>query len=127
MLILLVAACLVWVGILSLAYVVLSGSAISTGWLVAGALMFAIVAWVLVMFREIQDSIKLHDYFATGNRVEGDLVTDEISTESRPRLGLRDRFFSGRRGTSLGRGHNKVRPRKVRSRQIEVSHSPASR
>ncbi len=93
MLILLVAACLVWVGILSLAYVVLSGSAISTGWLVAGALMFAIVAWVLVMFREIQDSIKLHDYFATGNRVEGDLVTDEISTESRPRLGLTGPLF----------------------------------
>ncbi len=114
MLILLVAACLVWIGLLSLAFVIFSGTAVSAGWIVAGALVSAVVVWVLVMLREIRNAIKLPDFSAYGKRDES-LETIEKSTVTRPGLGIADRTFTGRRGLMPNRSH-KTRPRKLRSK-----------
>ncbi|WP_348216546.1 hypothetical protein [Luteolibacter sp.] len=122
MLILLVAACLVWVGLLSLAYVLLSGTTISSGWIVAGALVFAVIAWVLVMIREIRDSILVPDFSAHGERVDENYDVDGKSTESRPNEGIAGRSLMGRRGMTPGRG-SKSKPRKVRSRGAVLSES----
>ena len=71
MLILLLAACLVWIVVLSIAFLAMSGTAASTGFIVAGSLVGAAVAWVLVMIREIRDAIQVSDYSAHGARQEG--------------------------------------------------------
>ena len=120
-LILLVAACLVWVGLLSMAFMALSGTAASTGFIVAGALVFAVVAWVLVMVREFRDSVQVSDYSAHGAREEG-YDENGISTVARPAAGISGRAFMGRRGMTPGRG-SKTRPRKVRSRWAVLSES----
>lgn len=49
MLILLMASCLLWVGFLSLAFVFLLGLGVSTGWIIAGAMILALSAWAVVM------------------------------------------------------------------------------
>ena len=51
-LVLLGGACLVWIGILSLAFMLLTGKGIAAGWIFAGALFLALTVWVVVMFRE---------------------------------------------------------------------------
>ncbi|RYD31908.1 MAG: hypothetical protein EOP85_22275, partial [Verrucomicrobiaceae bacterium] len=70
--ILLVAACLVWIGIISVAVLIFSGMSISTGWLIAGALFCAVMAWVLIMAREIRDAIVLPDAVEIGDRTNGE-------------------------------------------------------
>lgn len=124
-LILLVAACLVWIGILSVAFLAFSGMSLSSGWIVAGALFFAVVAWVLVMFREIRGAITLPDTSATGERGEEGYDTDGKSTVDRPRAGG-GRIFLGRRIMAVGR-HFRSRPRKLRSKWQEAAGAPASR
>lgn len=124
-LILLVAACLVWIGILSLAFLAFSGMAVSSGWIVAGALFFAVLAWILVMFREIRGAVTIPDTSATGERGEGEYDTEGQSTVSRPRGG-ESRIFLGRRIMAVGR-HFRSRPRKLRSKWQDLSEAPASR
>ena len=51
-LVLLGGACLVWIGILSLAFMLLTGKGIAAGWIFAGALFLALTVWVIVMFKE---------------------------------------------------------------------------
>lgn len=124
-LILLVAACLVWIGILSVAFLAFSGMSVSSGWIVAGALLFAVVAWVLVMFREVRGAITLPDTSATGERGEEGYDIDGKSTVDRPRAGG-GRIFLGRRIMAVGR-HFRSRPRKLRSKWQEAAGAPASR
>jgi uncharacterized protein (DUF58 family) len=53
-LVLLAAASLSWIAILTGAVLALTGSGISALWIVAGALVFALAVWVIVMFREFR-------------------------------------------------------------------------
>lgn len=125
-LILLVAACLVWIGIISLAVLAFSGMAVSSGWIVAGALAFAVVAWVLVMAREIRSAVTMPDTSAVGERLEGEYDMTGESTLSRPRAG-ESRIFLGRRIMAIGR-HFKSQPRKRRSKwQEQLSEAPTPR
>jgi hypothetical protein len=93
----------------------------SWGGIVAGALLFAVVAWVLVMIREIRDSIQVSDFSAHGARQDG-YDEEGISTVARPAPGISGRGFMGRRGMTPGRG-SKSQPRKVRSRWAILSES----
>jgi membrane protein implicated in regulation of membrane protease activity len=124
-LILLVAACLVWVGIISLAVAVFSGS-VSSGWVVAGAIVLAVMAWVLVMAREIRGAVTVPDSSAVGERHEGEYDIEGASTVSRPRAN-ESRIFLGRRIMAIGR-HFKSQPRKRRSKwQEPLAEVPAPR
>lgn len=55
-LILLAASCLVWIGILALAFMSLTGTDVTAGWICAGALFFALVVWVAVMSSEFRSA-----------------------------------------------------------------------
>lgn len=123
-LILLVAACLVWVGLLSLAFVALSGTTASTGFILAGALVGAVVAWVLVMIREIKDSLQAQDLSSCAAHQEGD---EEEANPAAAGLAaeISGRPVTGRRGMTPGLA-SKTRPRKVRSHWAVLSE-PASR
>ena len=111
MLILLVAACLVWIALLSMAFLAFSGTVAPTGFIVAGALLGATVAWVLIMIREIRDSIKVSDFSAHGARQDG-YDEEGKSCVERPSPGVSGRGLMGRRGMTPGRGF-KSRPRKL--------------
>lgn len=63
LLILLVVSCLIWIWIISFGVMLLSGSGISVGWIVAGVLLLATLIWVVVMFREFRDAIEIPEYF----------------------------------------------------------------
>lgn len=63
---LLLAACLAWIGGISMVVAIFFGKGVTTGWIVAGALAFALVVWLAVMFREVRRAIELPDYFADG-------------------------------------------------------------
>lgn len=124
-LILLVAACLVWVGIISLAVAVFSGS-VSFGWVVAGAIVLAVMAWLLVMAREIRGAVTVPDTSAVGERHEGEYDMEGTSTVSRPRAN-ESRIFLGRRIMAIGR-HFKSQPRRRRSKwQEQLAEAPAPR
>lgn len=56
MLFVLAGACLAWIGLLSVAFLVFTGLGMSTGWMVAGALFFALVVWTLVMSGEFRNA-----------------------------------------------------------------------
>ncbi len=49
MLILLAAACMVWLVILTLAFLIFTGTGVTAGWIFAGALVLAISVWVAVI------------------------------------------------------------------------------
>ncbi|MES2440252.1 MAG: hypothetical protein V4584_14375 [Verrucomicrobiota bacterium] len=118
--ILVAAACLVWIGLLSLAFMAISGMALSAGWIFAGALVFALAVWTVVMLKEIRQAILLPDFSAFGRRGNDGFEMAGTSTVSRPRSGIMDRTFTGRRWTAP-RSRYKVRPRKVRSRWMETA------
>lgn len=80
MLILLAAACLVWVAILSVAFMALSGTGVKAGWIFAGALVLALAVWVVVMFREFLNSLGWPEAFQEAEEDEYDLC---LSYETR--------------------------------------------
>lgn len=57
--VLLAAACLGWIGLLSLAFVFFMGTGVSAGWIFAGALVLALAIWAVVMFGEFRRAIDL--------------------------------------------------------------------
>lgn len=57
-LILLAVACLVWIGILSLAFMSFMGSDVTVGWIFAGALFLALVVWIVVMAGEFRSAME---------------------------------------------------------------------
>lgn len=96
-LILLGGACLAWIGILSLAFMLLAGKGVAAGWIVAGALFLGLAVWVVVMFREF-----LH---ATGwpSALDHD-ETDDCDldfTLDRSPVRLRSGFFASRSDRAL--------------------------
>lgn len=62
-LVLLTAACLVWIGLLSLAFVFVMGTGASAGWIVAGLLFCALLVWAVVMRGEYRNAIDLTEDF----------------------------------------------------------------
>lgn len=60
-LIALVATCLFWIGAISLAVVAFAGEAAFTGWMIAGALLLALMVSLFVVFREIRRATELPD------------------------------------------------------------------
>lgn len=121
MLIVLVAACFAWIGVLSLAAVTFLGTAASTGWIIAGALLLALVIWLVVMAREIRQATELPDYF---ERIERSLHAGDRVAYSRPfhKIGTlptkrtATRTVIGSRGMTAG-NFDGIRPRSVRPRQ----------
>lgn len=73
LLILLVAACLSWIGLLSLAFVCFFGTGLSAGWIFAGALILALMVWFVLMFSEFRQAIEM---------------PEEASAELRHNLGM---------------------------------------
>lgn len=59
------ASCLIWIGGISLAIVCFMGTAVTTGWIMAGALLIALAIWVIVMAKEIHNAIELPDFFSS--------------------------------------------------------------
>ena len=57
--VLLAAACLGWVGLLSLAFMFLMGTGVSAGWIFGGAMVLVLAIWVVVMFGEFRRAIEL--------------------------------------------------------------------
>ena len=64
MLIVLLAVCLFWIGALSLAVVAFAGAAAFSGWMIAGALMLALMGALFVGFREIRRATEFPDYLS---------------------------------------------------------------
>lgn len=53
---LLAASCVVWIGILTLAFMSFTGTDVTAGWICAGALFFALVVWIAVMASEFRSA-----------------------------------------------------------------------
>ena len=58
-LIVLLASCLFWAGGISLAVMWFAGTSVTTGWIVVGALVLAVLVWLAVMSHEIRHAIAL--------------------------------------------------------------------
>lgn len=110
---LLLAACLAWIGGISMVVAMFLGKGVSTGWIVAGALVFAMVVWLAVMFREVRRAIELPDYFAAGE-FDADL----------PRTGLDPAITFSRTGMDpMACGRPAMYDRKAASRSRRRSRS----
>lgn len=76
-LVLLGAACSLWIGLISVGVVLLMGTGASVGWIVAGVLSFTVVIFGLMMAREIRNAIVLPDDYS-----EDSHEIDEIPVQS---------------------------------------------
>jgi type VI protein secretion system component VasK len=87
-LVLLLASCLVWIGGISLAVAFFLGTAVTTGWILAGALFLAVCIWCVVMIREIRQAIELPDYPANDEARDMDTrsALDPSSTAFRAQM-----------------------------------------
>ena len=56
-LILFLAACLMWIGMITLAVVSLTGVGVSVGWMIGGVLGVAILVWLVVMAGEYRNAM----------------------------------------------------------------------
>lgn len=56
MLFVLGSACMAWIGLLSVSFLVLTGLGVTTAWVVAGALFFSLVVWTIVMGGEFRNA-----------------------------------------------------------------------
>ena len=106
------AMCLMWIGAISLAIVVFLDTTVSTGWIIAGVLLFAMVVSLTVMFREVRNAPEMPDYF---NELELSIQEAGQVVSSRQRFRHFDTRF-GSRGTTAG-SYDRVMPRRVRARQ----------
>ena len=86
--VLLVAACLGWIALLSAAFVLLLGTDISSGWIIAGALIAALAVWVAVMFREIRHAPDQPEYFSPEDSGGDNFPTDEVPLPTAPLSGF---------------------------------------
>ena len=94
-LILLMAACLGWIALLSLAFMLFLGKGVAAGWIFAGALFLALAVWAIVMFREFRLSFEMKQEFD-----EEDCIG---MTASRPRLRVLSDDLADGRSWILGR------------------------
>ena len=58
-LIVLLASYPLWIGVISLAVTWSAGASVTAGWIVAGSLVLALLAWLAVMSHEIRHAIEL--------------------------------------------------------------------
>ncbi len=63
-LILLGAACLLWIGMISVGLAVVMGTGVSMGWIVAGVLVVTLVICGLAMSREIRNAVVLPESYS---------------------------------------------------------------
>ena len=73
---LLIAACAIWVAILTGAFLFFSGFGIGAGWIFAGAVLAALGCWTLLMVREIKLAAA-HDSPEVREVADGELFLDE--------------------------------------------------
>ena len=106
LLILLVASSLAWIGVLTLAAVELFGIEVSTGWIIAGAMMLGLVAMVLVIFKEVRRAIELPDYLAEAELARHGAFRLRFSRSNSPEI----------RGMTAG-SYDRMMPRRVRARR----------
>ena len=106
LLIVLVASSLAWIGVLTLATVTFSGIAVSTGWLIAGAMLLALMAMVLVIFKEVRRAIELPDYLAEA----------ELALHGHSRTRFSRSLTPEIRGVTAG-SYERMIPRRVRARR----------
>jgi membrane protein implicated in regulation of membrane protease activity len=116
-LIVLVAACLFWIGALSLAVVAFAGGAIFTGWMIAGALLLALMVSLFVVFREIRRATELPDYLS---QIELSVPEETQVVSSRQRFRSHatpvKRALVGSQGLVAG-SNDRILGRKVSARQ----------
>lgn len=113
----LVATCLFWIGALSLAVVAFAGGAVLTGWMIAGALMLALMISLFVVFREIRRATELPDYLS---QIELSVPEDAQVVSSRQRFRSHatpvNRTLVGSQGRVAG-SNDRILSRKVSARQ----------
>jgi membrane protein implicated in regulation of membrane protease activity len=85
MLILLGAACSLWIGLISVGVVMLMETGVSAGWIVAGLLFSALMVFALVMSREIQNAIVLPESYREDSSEEFANEDDERIFTAWPR------------------------------------------
>lgn len=115
MLILLAATCLAWIGIISLAFMLFTGTGISAGWIFGGALFTALAVWFVLMLREFQIAPRVEESFDDGSEnLDLGLVKQPISLRSGfRRIGLRI-FTTRRRFSSEARREESLRESRLR-------------
>lgn len=119
LLILVGAACLFWIGLLSLTFMALSGFAVSSGWIMAGALLCATFAWMLVMFREIRDAVEMPDPFESEISFSREMAEMERAEIFVDEMGSTERWIPLQKPV-------RRRPRGARSGLIKVSSQSGS-
>jgi type VI protein secretion system component VasK len=116
-LIVLVATCLFWIAALSLAVVAFAGAAVFTGWIIAGALLLALMVSLFVVFREVRRAPELPDYFS---QIELSVHEGAQVASSRQRFRSNEMPVNRTRVGSQGRvagSHDRIMSRKVGARQ----------
>lgn len=83
MLILLAGASLGWIGLLATAFMAFTGSGVTAAWIFAGALVFALIVWTVVMAGEFRGARLLR---STTLSIEGEAPA--APTSPLPRRGL---------------------------------------
>lgn len=119
--ILLAAACLVWIALLSLGIVWLMGMGISAGWIIAGALLFALVVWIVVMAGEFHNAIDLTGDFESedcGLHADGNVTS--VLPHFRTSDSRTDSAFTGRGGVKSARRNKTLigKPRRQRPNRV---------
>jgi hypothetical protein len=70
-LILMAAACLAWIGLLSMSVVFIMGSSAATGWMIAGGLLIALLGGVAVIANEMFQAVDLLNDLASEEDIDG--------------------------------------------------------
>lgn len=117
MLIALVATGLVWIAALSVAVVVFAGAAVFTGWIIAGALLLALMVSLLVVCREVRRAPEMPDYFS-----QIEFSVHEGAQVAASRRGFRSNATPVNRGRGGSQGlvagsNDRLMSRKVGARQ----------
>jgi membrane protein implicated in regulation of membrane protease activity len=95
-LILLAGSCLLWVGILVLAFVGFSGARLSAGWLFAGALFFSLLVWTAMMAAEFRSAVEQPVRVLDEDSADAVGLTSPLPSQVQRREMTRG-FWSGRR------------------------------
>lgn len=89
-------SCLLWIGVLALAFVGFSGAKVSAGWLFAGALFFALMVWTAIMAGEFRSAEEQPVAVLDEDSAEATGLTSPLPYQFQRRESLRG-FWSGRR------------------------------
>ena len=101
-----------WIGVLTLAAVAWFGIAVTTGWIIAGAMLLGLVVMMWVTFKEIRRAIELPDYLAEAELSLHGLSRTPFSRGNTP--------MAESRGMTAG-SYDRMMPRRVRARRSRPS------